>query len=95
MKLLRYLIIFFFFKFFKLSFAKDPSALINEIVDEEHQYYQMKQRFVQLLKLNRMYTLHISKSDTLLMGRNVYFKESKNLNIKNYLKLFLKSFSRD
>ena len=35
MKLLRYLIIFLFFtNFSNVSFAKDPSALINEIVDE-------------------------------------------------------------
>ena len=35
MKLLRYLIIFLFFtNFFNVSYAKDPSALINEIVDE-------------------------------------------------------------
>ena len=35
MKLLSYLIIFFFFtNFSNLSYAKDPSALINEIVDE-------------------------------------------------------------
>ena len=35
MKLLRHIIIFLFFtNFSNISFAKDPSALINEIVDE-------------------------------------------------------------
>ena len=35
MKLLRYLIIFLFFtNFFNVSLAKDPSDLINQIVDE-------------------------------------------------------------
>ena len=35
MKLLKYLIIFLFFtNFSNVSFSKDPSALINEIVDE-------------------------------------------------------------
>ena len=35
MKFLKYLIIFLFFtNFSNVSFSKDPSALINEIVDE-------------------------------------------------------------
>ena len=34
MKFIKYLVYFIFYKFFNISLAKEPSALINEIVDE-------------------------------------------------------------
>ena len=99
MKLLRYLIIFLFFtNFYNVSFAKDPSALINEIVDEAAKVLSSDDPVEsKIIKLNA-----IAESSVDINGIGMYTlgKYRKSISAEQkakYQKLFrsyfLKSFS--
>ena len=99
MKLLSYLIIFLFFtNFSNLSYAKDPSALINEIVDEAASVLSSEDPVEsKIIKLNAIAERSVDINGigmyTLGKYRKSIDEEQKSKYQKLFRSYFLKSFS--
>ena len=99
MKLLSYLIIFLFFtNFSNLSYAKDPSALINEIVDEAASVLSSEDPVEsKIIKLNAIAERSVDINGigmyTLGKYRKSINEEQKTKYQKLFRSYFLKSFS--
>ena len=99
MKLLSYLIIFLFFtNFSNISFAKDPSALINEIVDEAASVLSSEDPVEsKIIKLNAIAERSVDINGIGLYTLGKYRKtidaEQKSKYQKLFRSYFLKSFS--
>ncbi len=99
MKLLSYLIIFFFFtNFSNLSYAKDPSALINEIVDEAASVLSSEDPVEsKIIRLNNIAELNVDINGIGMYTLGKYRKDLNEDQKIKYKKLFksyfLKSFS--
>ena len=99
MKLLKYLIILLFFtNFFNVSFAKDPSALINEIVDEAASVLSSEDPVEsKIIKLNAIAERSVDINGigmyTLGKYRKSINEEQKSKYQKLFRSYFLKSFS--
>ena len=99
MKLLKYLIIFLFFtNFSNVSFSKDPSALINEIVDEAASVLSSEDPVEsKIIKLNAIAerTVDINGIGMYTLGkyRKSVNEEQKAKYQKLFKSYFLKSFS--
>ena len=99
MKLLKYLIIFLFFtNFSNVSFSKDPSALINEIVDEAASVLSSEDPVEsKIIKLNAIAERSVDINGigmyTLGKYRKSIDEEQKSKYQKLFRSYFLKSFS--
>ena len=99
MKLLRYLIIFLFFSnFSNVSLAKDPSALINEIVDEAASVLSSEDPVEsKIIKLNAIAENSVDIEGigmyTLGKYRKTINEDQKSKYQKLFKSYFLKSFS--
>jgi len=99
MKLLSYLFIFLFFtNFSNLSYAKDPSALINEIVDEAASVLSSEDPVEsKIIKLNAIAERSVDINGigmyTLGKYRKSINEEQKSKYQKLFMSYFLKSFS--
>ena len=99
MKLISYLIVFLFFtNFSNISFAKDPSALINEIVDEAASVLSSEDPVEsKIIKLNAIAERSVDINGigmyTLGKYRKSIDEEQKSKYQKLFRSYFLKSFS--
>ena len=99
MKFLKYLIIFLFFtNFSNVSFSKDPSALINEIVDEAASVLSSEDPVEsKIIKLNAIAERSVDINGigmyTLGKYRKSISEEDKSKYQKLFKSYFLKSFS--
>ena len=99
MKLLKYLIIFIFFtNFSNVALAKDPSALINEIVDEAASILSSEDPVEsKIIKLNAIAERNVDINGiglyTLGKYRKLINEEQKAKYQKLFRSYFLKSFS--
>ena len=99
MKLLRYIIIFLFFtNFFNVSFAKDPSDLINQIVDEAASILSSEDPVEsKIIKLNAIAERNVDIDGIGMYTLGKYRKSIDEEQRTKYQKLFrsyfLKSFS--
>ena len=99
MKFLKYLIIFLFFtNFSNVSFSKDPSALINEIVDEAASVLSSEDPVEsKIIKLNAIAERSVDINGIGMYTLGKYRKSIDNDQKSKYQKLFrsyfLKSFS--
>ena len=99
MKLLKYLIIFLFFtNFSNVSFSKDPSALINEIVDEAASVLSSEDPVEsKIIKLNAIAERSVDINGIGMYTLGKYRKSINEEQKAKYQKLFrsyfLKSFS--
>ena len=100
MKLLKYLVIFLFFtNFSNVALAKDPSALINEIVDEAASILSSEDPVEsKIIKLNAIAERSVDINGigmyTLGKYRKSIDEEQKSKYQKLFRSYFLKSFSR-
>ena len=99
MKLISYLIVFLFFtNFSNISFAKDPSALINEIVDEAASVLSSEDPVEsKIIKLNAIAERSVDINGIGMYTLGKYRKSISEEDESKYQKLFksyfLKSFS--
>ena len=99
MKFLKYLIIFLFFtNFSNVSFSKDPSALINEIVDEAAEVLSSNDPVEsKIIKLNSIAERSVDINGIGMYTLGKYRKSINDEQKSKYQKLFrsyfLKSFS--
>ena len=100
MKFLKFLIIFLFFLFSNNIFAKDPSALINEIVDEAASILSSEDPVEsKIIKLNAIAERSVDINGigmyTLGKYRKSINEEQKSKYQKLFRSYFLKSFQVD
>ena len=99
MKLFKYIILFlFFFNYYNISQAKDPSALINEIVDEAANILSSEDPVEsKIIKLNAIAERSVDIDGigmyTLGKYRKIVNEEQKSKYRKLFRSYFLKSFS--
>ena len=99
MKFIKYLVLFLFFtNFFNISLAKEPSALINEIVDEAASVLSSEDPVEsKIIKLNAIAERSVDINGigmyTLGKYRKSINEEQKSKYQKLFKSYFLKSFS--